>query len=193
VLARDRIQPVAAGHAGPVQDLAENSRRGQAREPCEVDGRLGVPRPSQHPPFLGHERKQVPRPLQVIRFGRGVDDGPHRSRPLFGADARVARPVVDRHRVGRFVSRRIAVHHGPQMESRGNFGQDRHAHQPPPVGDHELNHLGSDHLGRGNKVTFVLAVFVVDDDDDPPCSQGLECLVDLGKLFVHRFALSFPG
>ncbi len=93
--------------------------------------------------------------------------------------------VIDRHRVRRLVRGRIAVDHRAEMKPRGNFGQDRHAHQPAAVRDHELDRLGRDLLGRRDKIALVLPVFVVDDDDDPPFPEGLEGVVDLREFIVH--------
>jgi hypothetical protein len=45
-------------------------------------------------------------------------------------------------------------------------GDDRHADQTRPMPGHEADVLGRDQLGRHHEVPLVLAVFVVDDDDE---------------------------
>ena len=93
--------------------------------------------------------------------------------------------VIDRHRVRRLVRGRVAVDHRAELEPSRDLGQDRHAHQPAPVRDHELDRLGRDLVGRRDEVSFVLPVFIVNDDDDPPFAQGLEGIVDLREFIVH--------
>ena len=190
MLAGDLVQPLAAGHAGAVEDLAEDAGRRQAGQPRQVDRRLGMAGAAEHAPLLGHQREQMAGPDQVVRPGRRVDDRPHRPRPLLGADARAARRVIDRHRVRRLVRGRVAVDHRAELKPRGDLGQDRHAQQPPPVRDHELDRLGRDLLGRRDEIPLVLPVLIVDDDDDPPFAQGLERFVDLREFIVHGRFLS---
>ena len=95
-LAGDRVQAVAAGDVDAVEDLAEDARGGQAGEPGEVDGRLGVPRAAEDAPVLGDEREQVAGADQVGGPRGGVDDRADGRRALLGADAGPARLVVDR-------------------------------------------------------------------------------------------------
>ena len=130
-------------------------------------------------------------PHQVVRPRRRVDDRPDRPRPLLGADARAARLVIDRHRVRRLVRGGVAIDHRAELEPRGDLGQDRHAQQPAPVRDHELDRLGRDLLGRRDEVALVLPVLVVNDNDDPPFPQRLERVVDLREFIMHgRFLIS---
>ena len=49
--------------------------------------------------------------------------------------------------------------------------------------------LRGDFLGRGDEVALVLAILVVDHDDDPAVPQSLECVVDLGVFLTHRLVL----
>ena len=189
VLAGDRVQLLASGHADAVGDLAEHAGGRQAGQPGQVDRGLGMPGAAEHAPFLGHQRKQVAGPDEVAGLGRRVDDRPDRPRPLLGADARPARAVVHRHGVRRLVRGRVVVDHRAQLEPVGHLGQDRHAQLPAAVRDHELDDLGRDLLGRRDEVSLVLAVLVVDDDDDPPFLQGLERVLDLGIFLTHWLVL----
>ena len=38
---------------------------------------------------------------------------------------------------------------------------------------------GRDLLGRGDEVTLVLSIFIIDHDDDPALPEGLESVFDL--------------
>lgn len=93
--------------------------------------------------------------------------------------------MIDGHCVRRLVRSRIAVDHRPKMKPRSNFRQYRHAYQTAAVRDHELDHLGRDLLGRRDKIALIFAVFVVDDDDNPPFPERLECVVNLREFIMH--------
>ena len=151
----------------------------------QVDGGLGMAGPAQHASFLGHEREQMPWPNQFVRPRRRVDDRSDRPRPLLGADARAARDVVDRHGVRRLVRGRVPLDHRPELKTSGRLGQDRHAQEPPPVRDHELDRLGTDLLGCRDEVTLVLPILIVDDNDDPPFPKRLQGVVDPGEFILH--------
>ena len=131
------------------------------------------------------------RPGQILGRGCGVNDGPNRPRPLLGTDARVTRLVVHRDRVRGLVRGRIPIHHRGKMKPGSDFRQNRHAYKTASVRDHELDHFGRDLVGGRDKIPLVFAVLVVNDDDDPPFPQCLECVVNLREFIVHgRFLTS---
>ncbi len=180
------MQLFATGHARTIQDFAEDAGGCQAGQPGQIHRGLGMPGATEYTPLLGHQGKQVAGTDQVLGLGRRVDDRLDRPSTLAGADPRSAGDVVHRNRVRCLMRGRVAVDHRPEMESSGDLGQDWHAQEPASMRDHELDHLGRDHLGRRDKISLVFPVFVIHDDDDPPFLQGLERVVDSREFIVHR-------
>ena len=69
----DRVEPIAAGNTGAVEDLAKHARRSQSGQPSQVDRRLGMTGATKHATVLGHERKQVAGTGQVVGHRRRVE------------------------------------------------------------------------------------------------------------------------
>ncbi len=94
---RDHLQPVGgavadqvrhAGHRAVVlHDLADDSRRDQAREPREVDGGLGLARALEHAAAASPKREDVTRLDEVARAGRRVDCDLNRLGAVLRGDA----------------------------------------------------------------------------------------------------------
>ena len=175
VLDRDHRQAVLVGELaqlGPtlhgavvVDDLDQHAGRGQAREPREVDGRLGVPAADQHAPLAVAQREHVSRPGDLPGLGRRV--GEHArgvgtvGRGDAGADAVTG---VDRDGVGGPHLVAVVGGHQRDLEPVEHRGGHRHADHAAAVADREGHQLGR-RLGRGeDEVALVLAVLVVDDD-----------------------------
>src|SRR5262249_51275149 len=55
---------------------------------------------------------------------------------------------------------------------------------------HEVDDLGRDLFGRDRQVAFVLAVFIVDDDDHPAVAEGADGSVNLGERSLLHFGLT---
>ncbi len=53
---------------------------------------------------------------------------------------------------------------------------------------HEVDRLGRDELGRADEVAFVLSVFVVRDDDEPPLTDIFNRL-----FYGSKCHLPFPS
>ena len=152
--------------------LAQHPGRGQAGRPGQVDGGLGVAGPLQHPARPVAEGEDVPGPVQVGRPGVRVDQGLDGGRPVGGRDAgRGAVAVVHADREGGALGPRC----WPSPSAAGRAASTRSgvsgdADQARGVGQEEGDLLGRGGLGRHDQVALVLAVLVVDDDDDlAPC------------------------
>ena len=65
-----------------IEDLAEHAGGHQARHPSEVDSGFGMAGAAENAAFLGHQRKQVPRPVEVARLTARVDNCADRRRVL---------------------------------------------------------------------------------------------------------------
>ena len=122
----------------------------------------------------------MPGANQLGRLGLGVENGVDGAGSLLGADACVARDVVDRHCIRRAVGRRVVVYHRVELKPFGKLGQNRHAQQPLAVRDHEFDNLGSDLLRGDHEIALVLSIFGIDDNDDAAIGESLERVFDRG-------------
>ena len=69
------------------------------------------------------------------------------------------------------------------------FGQWQ-ADQSPGVAGHEVDDVRSNLFGSADQVAFMLAIFVVDDNNHPPFANVGSCSFDGGKRhFLNRFSL----
>ncbi len=149
-------------------DLAQHAGRVAACEARQVDRRLRVARPLEHPSRPVAQREDVARAGQLARLRSRVDERPDRGGPVAGGDPRRrARPVVHRHGEGRPLGLGVLGHHERQLELVEPLGHERHADEAGGVGEEEGDPLRGGELGRHHEVTLVLPVLVVDHDDHP--------------------------
>jgi len=81
-----------------VHHLAQHATVGQPGEARQVERRLGMTGPLEDATGAGSEGEDVPRPGEVGRRSRRVDQGPDGQGPIMSGDAGGgAVPVVDRH------------------------------------------------------------------------------------------------
>jgi len=185
----DHHQPVLVGHldevgdaghgAVVVHDLADHPGRLQPGEGGEVDGRLGLSGALEHAPLAGAQREDVPRAEQVLRPGRRIDRGEDGGGAVGGGDAgRHLAAGLDRDREGGAEGGGVVLHHQRQVEVAAALLAERQADQPAAVLGHEVDRRRGDLLGRDGEVPFVLAVLVVDDDDDLAAAKACDRLLD---------------
>src|SRR5690606_19489270 len=74
----------------------------------------------------------------------------------------------------------VVHHHERQVELAGPLGRDGRADHARGVVEEEGDGLGRGELGRHDEVALVLAVLVVDDDDDLAAPDGGDGVLDLG-------------
>ena len=140
----------------------------QAGQPRQIHRRFGLARAHQHAAFAGPQGKDVAGTNQIARLAGRIDGDADGVRAVGRGDARGDA-------LGRFngfakrgaESRIVARGHGRQLQRVADFGAERKADQAAGVPGHEIDDLGSDHLGRDRNVAFVLAIFIVDDDEHP--------------------------
>ena len=170
MLARDTHELGHARHrAVLVHHLADHAGGEEAGQRREVDGRLGVARAHEHArPRCAISGKTWPGIWKSCGFAPGSVDRAHRGGAVERARAgRRPVPVVDRDRERRARGPSlVSSHHLRDPELVEAPGRHRQAHDPAAVGDHEVHRLGGRLLGGDDEVAFVLAVGVVDDDDD---------------------------
>jgi hypothetical protein len=105
------------------------------------------------------------RPAEVARLRRRIDCAADAPRAVGGGDPGLAGLVqVDRHGergLGRRVGRQVG-----QVERVEAGALHRQAQQAPAVSDHDVDRGGGYLLRGHDEVAFVLAVRIVDHDDD---------------------------
>jgi hypothetical protein len=183
VLGAELLQVRHPHHGAVVVDqLAEHASRASPGEPGQVDRRLGVPGPAQHPALPGTQRHHVSRPGQVGRAGAGVGEQPDGVRPVGGRDAG-ADPLagVHGHRVGGAPAVLVGVVHGRQVQPVALGLGQRHADVAGGPPDHERDQLRRRQFGGEDQVALVLPVGVVDHDDRAAGGDVRQSLLDAGK------------
>ena len=150
-----------------VHDLADHAGRNQAGEPGEVDRRLGLAGAVEDAPRPGAKREDVTWLHEVVRAGRRVDGDLDRARAVVRRDSgRDALTRFDGDRERGAQRRLVPLRHLAQVELLAALRGQAQADQPPGVGRHEVDRLRRDELRRDRQIAFVLAIRVVDDDDE---------------------------
>ena len=168
--------------------------RVQAGEPREVDRRLGLADPLEHAARLRAQREDVAGLDEVARLRVRRDRDLDRVAAIGGRDAgRDALARLDRDGEGRAERRLVALGHRAQAELVGALLGEAEADQAARVRRHEVDRLGGRELGRDHEVALVLAVGVVDDDDEAALADVLDRLLDRRKRRRHRHAERLAG
>ena len=155
-----------------VHDLADDPGRVEAREPGEIDGGLGLADALQHPARAGAEREDVARLDEVFGLRVGGDRHLDRMRAVGGRDAGGhAFARLDRDGERRAERRLVALGHRAQAELLGAVAGEGEANEASCVGRHEVDRVGSCELRCDHEIAFVLAVGVIDDDDEATFSD----------------------
>ena len=206
---RDHLEAVALAVADQVldprhravlvHDLADDARRREAREPRQVDGCLGLPGALEHAAGAGAQREDVSGLDEVVGGRGGIDGDLDRAGAVVrgdpGGDA-FARLDRDGERCAE--GRLVLVGHLAQPELLTPLRREAEADQAAGVRRHEVDRLGRDELRRDREVALVLAVLVVDHDDEPARADLLDGLLDgredsAGCLGAHRFIVPWQG
>ena len=153
VAPRELDEIVAARHrAVVVQDLDDDGRRLEAREPREVATRFRVPRARQHAAGLRHQREDVAGLAQVARLRLRRDGGLDRARAVVRRDARRhAFGGFDRDREIRGLPNVGIADHQRQPQLLAARARQRQADQPAPVLRHEVDVFGAHFRGRHDR------------------------------------------
>ena len=162
-----------------VHELGDHAAVATSREAREVDGRLGVSGPAQHPARLVAQREHVTGTADVrgARLTVRQDlDGP---RTVGRRDARAhALPCVDRHRVRRSLRILVAHDHHRDLEALEVLAEHRDADDPARVVHHEGKRSRVRRVRRHHEVALVLTLIIVDDDDHAAGRDDRDRLID---------------
>ena len=149
-----------------VHDLTDDAGGNQPGEPRHIHRRFGMSSTHQHAAVTSDQRKDVAG-RDDVAFALGRVDG-HRNgvRPIVrrnaGGDA-FAR--FDRYRERRLMPRAVAIRHQRQAKLGGALVGQRQANQAAAMLGHEVDRRRRRHLGWNDKIAFVLAVLVIDQDE----------------------------
>ena len=139
---------------------------------------LGVAGAREHAALLRHQREHVPGRDDVGRFGAGLDRDADGSRAVGGGDAGGdALGGFDRNRErGAEPAMHVAAHQR-QRKLLAALLRQRQADKAAAEARHEVDVRGSSMRGGHQQVAFVLAVFVVHQDDH---ASPVDFVDDLG-------------
>ena len=86
---------------------------------------------------------------------------------------------IDSAQKGRLVRRVVAgfIDDGTQLESCGFFGGDRNAQRAAADPKHEIDLFGRNGFRRADEVAFILAVFVIDNNDHTALLKSVDRLL----------------
>ena len=171
-----------------VHDLANHRRRFGAGEAREVAAGLGVAGAREHTALLRHQREHVPGRDDVGRFGAGLDRDADGGRAVGGGDAGGnALGGFDRNRErGAEPAMHVAAHQR-QRKLLAALLRQRQADKAAAEARHEVDVLGARMRGGHQQVAFVLAVFVVHQDDHASPVDFVDDLGDRTDRHGKRF------
>ena len=136
---------------------------GHARQ---VAGGFGVAGTGQGTARLGHQREDVAGADDVFGLGVFRGGGLHGAGAVSGGNAGGdARGGFNGYGELGAKTRAIARRHQGQLEQFAAFAAHGHADQPTGVLGHEVDVLGLARLGGHDDIAFVLAIFVIHEDD----------------------------
>jgi hypothetical protein len=184
VLAAEFMQLRDARHRPVfVHDFADDGGRIEAGDASEIDAGFSLPSADEHPSIAGAQRENMPGPREILRPSLGIDGGEDGDRAVGRADAsRDAKAPVDRFRERSAVHRRVDRRHKRQMKLVAAVFGERQADQPARILRHEVDRLWRDFLGGQRQVAFVLAVFIVDEDNHASLADVFDGLFNRGEF-----------
>ena len=164
-----------------------DARRDQARQPCEVDRRLGLAGAAEDAAVAGAQREDVAGLDEV-----GGEESGSIATWIVCARSAAEMPVVTPSRasietvkaVPRRASLRCVIGGRPSSSQRSSVRQRQI--EAARVRRHEVDDLGRRELGGDDEVALVLAVGVVDDDDEPAVADVLDRRLDRGERASSR-------
>ena len=94
-------------------------------------------------------------------------------------------PRIDGHGKGRAERGGILNRLLREMQFFDSLGSQGETDQPTRMFGHEIDGLGRDVFGGNDKIAFILAIFVVDQDDEFPLLDVPDCVFDADEREWH--------
>jgi len=180
VLAAKFDQLRHAGHRAVfIHDFADHAGGREAGDAGQINGGLGLPGANENAAVAGAQGKHVARASEILRASLGIDSGENGDGAIGGADAGGdAELGVDGFAEGGAVHRGIDRRHKGKIKLVATLFGERQADQSAAKFRHEVDGFRSDFFGSEGKIAFVLAVFVVDQDDHAPLADFFDGFFD---------------
>ena len=122
-----------------------------------------MPLAAQYALLVGDQGEDMSGADEVGWEAGEIEHCPDGHYPLGGTDPGLALAMVNWDgETG--LGRVYAGDHRGQIQSLGHLRRDRHAEVTSRVPGHEVDRLGGNFFGGGEEISFVLAIFGVDDD-----------------------------
>jgi hypothetical protein len=170
-----------------VEDLAHYARWKKSREPCKIDCRFGMSNALKNSAVACAKWRHVTRPSQVSRNGCGIDGNVNRLRAILRTDSRrhaKARGSIDAHRECSALLFGILFALLRELQLVSALSSEGEADPSARLLDHEVDELRRHQLGSTNQVTFILAVFVIRNDDELACLDVGDRLLDCSEFHL---------
>jgi hypothetical protein len=120
----------------------------------------------------------VARPGKVFGLGIGVHECTDGCGAIGNRNPGAVVGDVNGNGKGGLMAGGIATNHHVEPKGCEAFGAHRHADEASAVCCHEINGIGRDELGCHNEIAFVLAIFVIYDDDNLAVLYVLDSLLN---------------
>ena len=187
------VVDLRSGHDGAVVigEFADHADRRQAREPAEIDRRLGMAGAHQHAAVARDERKHMAGPDEIGRAHIAVGERAHRVAALLGGNAG-GQPVpdIDRDGEGGAERRVVGRHHRLRCRRAASSAVSGAQTMPQQLRMMKAIFSGVQSAAAQIEIALVLAVVVVGDDDDLAARDRLRWLrvTEWGKGVSGRLA-----
>ena len=154
-----------------VHDFADHRGGTHAGDRSEIDRGFSLTGALQHAAFARAQWKNVAWAQKVLRPRLRIDRHAHSFTTVTRGNAGGhASPGLDRDCERRAVRRSVVLDHQRQIEVAAPLLGQREANESAPMLRHEVDRLRGDLLGRDAKVSLILAVLVIDNDDELPAT-----------------------
>ena len=166
-------------------DFANYARCIQSGKTRNINRCLGMTSPNKHPACPRTQRKHMTWCHDIMPSRVRINGNRHRTRTV-----RCRNPgghtcfCLNRHGKGRFVTRAVMGTHHCKPQFVAPLVLKGQTDQPAPVGRHEVDGIRSCHLGGNDKITFVFAVFIIDQNKHPTIAGFFDDVFDRRKIIV---------
>ena len=147
-------------------NFADNPGRLEPRQTGQVDRAFGLSRAHQDAAIAGAQRKYVAGGNQILWFGFICNCIENGLSSIGGGNAGAnAGGGVHRYRKRSAERRGVVRHHHRDTQLSDALFGERQTDQPTAMGRHKINCFRSDFLGSHAEIAFVLAVFIIHQND----------------------------
>ena len=149
-----------------IHDFANHAGGIKPRDARDVHRGFGLAGTHQDAAFLCSQRKDVTRASEILRFRPRIDCGQNRGRAIGRRNSGGhAAPRFDRDCERSAETRSVVGDWRRQMQFIATRFHQRQTNQATRMPHHEIDYFRCDFFRGANQIAFVLAIFVIDNDD----------------------------